>query len=256
VEYLPTLIYLCPLVFLAGFVDSAAGGGGLISIPAYMLTGMPTHFAFGTNKLSAALGTFVSTGRFLRQGAIDVRTATISAISALIGSAVGSRLILSLDDRALKLFLVISLPCVAILLLLRKDKIHENERAHMSVQRTVVLATVIGLVIGLYDGMIGPGTGTFAAIAFNTFMKYDLKIATGNAKVLNLASNIASVVTFAFAGSVFYVIALPAAVFGIAGNFLGAGFALKKGASFIRPMLFIVLGLLITTMIYDFITLR
>jgi len=253
-EYIHSLLYLGPLVFLAGFIDSIAGGGGTISIPAYLLTGMPTHFAFGTNKLSMTFGTAIAAGRYVRNKAIDIRTAIISGINSVIGAAIGSQFALMLDDRTFRLLLIIALPCVAVFLMFRKDKIYEGGREDISSRKTVLLATVIGFSIGLYDGIIGPGTGTFAIIAYNTFMKYDLKVASGNAKILNLSSNIASLVTFAIAGNVLFVIGIPAAAFCIAGNYIGAGFAIRKGAKFIRPMLFVVLGLLLLRIIYDFLT--
>jgi len=253
-EYLPTLLYLAPLVFLAGFIDSAVGGGGTISIPAYLLTGMPAHLAFGTNKLSASLGTTVAAWRFIKNKAIDLRTAAISAIGALIGAALGSQFVLMLDDTTLRIMLIIALPCVAVFLVFRKDKFYESNQDGFSKQRITALASLIGFGIGLYDGIIGPGTGTFAIIAYNALMKYDLKTASGNAKVLNLSSNIASLVTFIIAGHVLFVVGLPAALFGIAGNYLGAGFAIKKGTKFLRPMLFVVLGLLMIRIIFDFVT--
>ncbi|MCL2226795.1 MAG: TSUP family transporter [Oscillospiraceae bacterium] len=252
-EYLHTLIYLAPLVFLAGFIDSAVGGGGTISIPAYLLTGMPAHMAFGTNKLSACLGTAIAAGRFIKNKAIDLRTAVISAVGALIGAALGSQFVLLLDDRTLRLMLIVALPCVAVFLIFRKDKVFEAGHEGFSRRKTIVLASAIGFAIGLYDGIIGPGTGTFAIIAYNAVMRYDLKTASGNAKVLNLASNFASLVTFAIAGHVLFAVGLPAALFGIAGNYLGAGFAIKKGAKFLRPMLFVVLGLLLLRVVYDFV---
>jgi uncharacterized membrane protein YfcA len=241
-------------LFLAGFIDSIAGGGGTISIPAYMLTGMPAHYAFGTNKLSMSLGTAFSTGRFVINKAIDIRTAIISGIFSLFGAVIGSRLALLLDDTTFRILLICALPCVAVFIAFRKNKIYESGYENLSLRKSVILASLIGFFIGMYDGIIGPGTGTFAIIAYNTFMKHDLKIAAGNAKVLNLASNIASLVTFSFASNVLFVIGIPAAVFCIAGNYLGSGFAIKKGAKFIRPMLFVVLGLLLIKVIYDFVT--
>jgi len=255
-EYINALIYLGPLVFLAGFIDSIAGGGGTISIPAYLLTGMPAHLAFGTNKLSMTFGTAIAAGRFIKNKAIDIRTAIISGVNSVIGAAIGSQFALLLDERTFRLLLIIALPCVAVFLMFRKNKIYEGGHESISPKKTVILASIIGFSIGMYDGIIGPGTGTFAIIAYNTFMKYDLKIASGNAKILNLSSNIASLVTFAIAGNVLFVLGLPAAAFCIAGNYIGAGFAIRKGAKFIRPMLFIVLGILLIRILYDFLTTR
>ena len=217
-EYIHTLIYLCPLVFLAGFIDSVAGGGGTISVPAFMLTGMPVHFAFGTNKLSMSFGTTIAAGRFIKNKAIDIRTAIISGVTSLIGAAIGSQIALLLDDRTFRLLLIIALPCVAVFLMFQKNTIQDsssgrgskngngrrNKSAHKtcSLRKSIILAAVIGILIGTYDGIIGPGTGTFAIIAYNTIMKYDLKTASGNAKILNLASNIASLATFGKRGFV------------------------------------------------------
>jgi len=253
-EYLHTLFYLCPLVFLAGFIDSVAGGGGTISIPAYLLTGMPVHFAFGTNKLSMTFGTTIAAARFIKNKAIDVRTAILSGIFAVTGAAIGSQIALLLSDRSFRLMLIIALPCVAVFLVFRRNKVYEDGHGSLSPKKSIVLAALIGLLIGMYDGIIGPGTGTFAIIAYNALMRYDLTTASGNAKILNLSSNLASLVTFALAGNVLFLIGLPAAAFCIAGNYIGAGFAIRKGAKFIRPMLFIVLIMLLIKVIYDFIT--
>ena len=252
-EYLHTLIYLAPLVFLAGFIDSAVGGGGTISIPAYLLTGMPAHLAFGTNKLSASLGTTLAAARFIKNKAIDLRVAVLSAVGALIGAAIGSHFVLMLDERTLRYMLIMALPLVAVFLVFRKEKTYEDHHDELSKKKTVVLACIIGLGIGLYDGIIGPGTGTFAIIAYNALMRYDLRTASGNAKVLNLASNIASLIMFAMAGQVLWIIGLPAAAFGIAGNYFGAGFAIKKGTKFLRPMLFVVLALMLARLVFDLI---
>jgi uncharacterized membrane protein YfcA len=250
-EYLRALYYLCPLIFLAGFIDSAVGGGGTISIPAYMLTGMPTHYVFGTNKLSASLGTALAAGRFIKNRAIDIRTAAVSGGASLIGAAIGSRIALLLDDRTFKILLLAALPCVAVFMALRRNVNIESAASRFTIKKSAALASAIGFCIGMYDGVIGPGTGTFAIIAFNVIMKYDLKIASGNAKVLNLASNIASLFTFARAGNVLYVIGLPTAACCALGNYIGAGFAIKKGVRFLRPMLFAVLAILLIKTTYD-----
>jgi hypothetical protein len=216
---------------------------------------MPVHFAFGTNKLSMALGTAIASGRFIRNKAIDIRTAVLSGAFSLAGAAIGSQIALLLSDRAFRLLLIIALPCVAVFLAFRKGKVYEGGHEGPPVLKSVILASVIGFSIGMYDGIIGPGTGTFAIIAYNTFMRHDLKVASGNAKILNLSSNVASLVTFALAGNVLFAIGLPAAAFCIAGNYIGAGFAIRKGAKFIRPMLFIVLAMLLVKVVYDFVTL-
>lgn len=239
-----------PLVFLGGFVDSIAGGGGIITIPAYLFTGMPAHFAMGCNKLSASVGTTGSTVRFLRHGAMDLKVALLAVAGSLAGSTVASRIVLLLDDRVLKTMVLIILPFVALVVLFRKDPGADDLQPDKkrSLIRTIFLAVMIGLLIGGYDGLLGPGTGTFAIIAFTALMGYDLKTASGNAKALNLASNYAALITFVQAGTIYYEIALPAALCGLAGNFLGSGLAIRKGAKFIRPFLIVVLVLIFVSL--------
>ena len=181
------LVFLWFFVFLAGFVDSAAGGGGLISLPAYLFVGLPPHTAIGCNKFSAACGTTLSAARFFKNGAVDWQVAAISAVCSFVASYLGIRIALMINQETLKTVLVIVLPIVAVLLLLKRNFGAENQSADIPKKKAFILAACAGLVIGFYDGLIGPGTGTIAIIVFSAWMKYDLKTASGNAKVLNLA---------------------------------------------------------------------
>lgn len=245
------LVGLYFLIFVAGFIDSVAGGGGLISLPAYMITGMPVHVAYGCNKFSAAFGTTFSTITFLKKRTMDICIASTAAVSSFISSAMASHIALMLDDKILKTLLVIIIPIVSIIILFNKNYGSKNLSGEIGRTKSFIMAVLIGLLIGFYDGLIGPGTGTFAIIAFSVLMKYDLRNASGNAKLLNLASNYASLVTFMFAGTIEYSIAIPAAFFGILGNYIGADLAIKKGAKFIRPMMIVVLILLLVKMLLD-----
>lgn len=249
--FTPMLAVLYFLIFVAGFIDSVAGGGGLVSLPAYMITGMPVHVAYGCNKFSAACGTTFSTFRFFKKGSIDLYFGAAAAVSSFIGSAMAAHIALMLDEKVLKTILVIVIPIVAVIILFNKSYGSENLSGETDPAKKIIMAMFIGLLIGFYDGLIGPGTGTFAIIAFSVLMKYDLRNASGNAKLLNLASNYASLVTFIFAGAVNYSIAIPAAFCGILGNYIGAGLALKKGAKLIQPMLIVVLTLLLVKMLSD-----
>jgi uncharacterized membrane protein YfcA len=239
------------MVGFAGFVDAAAGGGGIISLPAYLFTGMPAHFAYGCNKFSGSCGTTLAVIQFWRYGAVDIKAALIAAAGSFIGSAAGSKIVLLLSDQFLTTLLLFVLPCATVIISIKHNFGWENLSNTLSSRTTIILAFLIGLLIGGYDGLLGPGTGTFAIIAFSSIMKYDLKTASGNAKILNLASNYASLITFAFAGTIFYNVAIPAAICGIAGNYLGSACALRKGGKFIRPMMIIVLILLLAKIIFD-----
>lgn len=250
---LPSLIFVCFLVGLAGFVDAAAGGGGLISLPAYIFTGMPVHFAMGCNKLSASCGTTLAVFKFWKDGALNIRTAVIAAVGSFTGSATGARIALMLSDHFLKTIMLFIIPCAAALIFLKRDLGDEDLSMFLGGKRSAVFAFAIGFFIGGYDGLVGPGTGTFAIIAFSVIMGYDLRTASGNSKMLNLASNYASLITFAAAGTIYYKVAIPAAVCGIIGNYMGSACALTKGSKFIKPMIVIVLTMLLGKMLIDII---
>lgn len=250
---LPVLCIICFFVFLAGFVDAAAGGGGLISLPAYLATGIPAHMAYGCNKFSSACGTTLASLRFLKNRAVDVQTALLAAVGSFIGSGVAARIVLTLDDQFLKRIVIVFLPIAAIVIFMNRGYGEENCVDCLSKKRKVVFALLIGLFIGFYDGMVGPGTGTFAIIAFSILMKYGLKTASGNAKILNLASNYASLITYAANGNVLWMVAVPAAACNVLGSYFGSGMALKKGAAFIRPMIFCVMFLLLIKIVSDII---
>ena len=235
----------------AGFVDSAAGGGGLISLPAYLFAGLPVHYTYGTNKFSAACGTTFATAQFFQKGAMNIRVGLLAAVGSFVGSALGSHIVLLLSDQVLRTMMLIILPVAAVLILWRRDLPDENRDDGTLNAKKAVLALAIGLGIGLYDGIFGPGTGTFAIIAFTTLMGFDLRTAGGNAKVLNLASNYASLVTYLSSGLVVFSIGIPCAISGIVGNLLGSHFALKNGAKFIRPMMLVVLVLLLGKIVSD-----
>ena len=244
-------IIVCPLVFLGGLIDAVAGGGGLITLPAYLIAGLPAHMASGTNKCGNAFGTFLSTGRFLKRGDVHVPSAIAGAIGALAGAWVGARLNLVMPEQMLYYVMLAVVPVMAVFLIFKRDFGQEDRSGELSRGQLMAMAAGIGLVIGGYGGFFGPGAGTFLMLAFTGLCRFDLLTASGNTKVANSASNLASLVTFAIAGKVMWVVGIPAALCGIAGNYVGSGLALKGGAKVIRPMFFVVLLLLLIRLIYD-----
>ena len=244
-------IIVCPLVFLGGLIDAVAGGGGLITLPAYLIAGLPAHLASGTNKCGNAFGTFLSTGRFLKRGDVHMPSALAGAAGALVGAWVGARLNLVMPEQMLYYIMLAVVPVMALFLLFKRDFGQEDQSGTLSRGQLMAMAVGIGLVIGGYDGFFGPGAGTFLMLAFTGLCRFDLLTASGNTKVANSASNLASLVTFAIAGKVMWVVGIPAALCGIAGNYVGSGLALKGGAKVIRPMFFVVLLLLLIRLIYD-----
>ena len=216
-----------------------------------MVTGLPVHLLYGANKFSSACGTTFASAMFFRSGALDLQVALIAAAASFAGSTLGSRLVLLLSGEVLKIMVLVMLPIAAIIIFTQRKLPEEDRSSQVPRKKALVLAAVIGLLIGLYDGLVGPGTGTFAIIAFTSVLKFDLRTASGNAKVLNLASNYASLITYIGAGNVPFALAIPCAVCNILGAILGSHFALSKGGKFIRPMLLVVLVLLLGKMAMD-----
>ena len=253
---LQAFLIILPAVFLAGVVDSIAGGGGLLSVPAYLAAGLPPHFVLGNNKFSSSFGTLFATLRYHQHGLIDIRVALLSAGFALIGSFLGASSVLLLRPDFLRLLLVVLIPLVAVLTLANRSLGRENHSHQQSKQRKYALAVLAGLLLGFYDGFFGPGMGMFLILFYTLGLKYDFVTANANTKVVNLASNIAAVVTFIAHGKVIFLIGIPAAIAGIAGNLLGAKLVIKRGGSVIRPVFIFTLLLLFGKILYDLLASR
>jgi len=237
-------------VFLAGFIDSIAGGGGLISLPAYYMAGLPPHFALGTNKLSSSIGLIFSTGAYLREGYVYKPLIPVSIAGALIGSWLGARSILLLDEQILRWIMVIVIPVIALLIIFKKDILSPEER-EFNPTREQIIGAIVALTIGWYDGFFGPGAGTFLMLAFVGILKLNAVTACGNTKVVNFCSNIAALAVFMMAGTVNYILALSGAVFAILGNILGAKLTIKNGTKLIKPVMLVVVLILMITIIKD-----
>ena len=237
-------LIVCPMLFLAGLVDAIGGGGGLISLPAYLLAGVPIHQTIATNKLSSTCGTALATARFIREGLVNWRLAVPTILVAMLGSSLGANLSMMVADGVMEMVLFIVLPVVAFVVLNPKI-FHDNEETDLVLDRKLwITAIVSAFVVGVYDGFYGPGTGTFLIIAFTVFAKLDIRTSNAQAKVINLTTNITSLAIFLMSGQVVVLLGLAAAVCNMAGNYVGAGLALTKGSRITRPVIVLVLGLL------------
>ena len=239
------VVMLCCLgVFTAAFIDSIGGGGGIIAVPTYLMafSGYPTYYVLGTNKLSSSIGAFFSTARFIRHGYVDWKLCVPAIALALLGSTCGVRLQHHTPDTVLKYTLLVVLPMVAVISLRGREWPDEPEEIDPKKRRAIVW--VSALVLGMYDGYYGPGTGTFLMLTFIRFGKMDVKHASGCMKVINLASNFGSLCTAMAGGYVYFGVGLICAVFSILGHYLGAGLALKNGTRLVRPTITFVLVLL------------
>lgn len=175
-------LIVCPLVFLAGFVDAIAGGGGLISLPAYLIAGLPVHTAIGTNKLSSGMGTAVATWRFWQKGYIPVKEALAGILLALAGSWTGAKIVLMIDDSVFRIIMLFVLPLTAIYVMCNKSMGEHVKQESLSARRTILLVAVVAFVVGVYDGFYGPGTGTFLMILLTSAAKLSLQKAAGVTK--------------------------------------------------------------------------
>ena len=245
-------IIVCPMLFAAGFVDAIGGGGGLISLPAYLFAGLPVHMAIATNKLSSSCGTALATGRFIRQGLVNFRLAVPSVVAAVLGSSLGARLSLAVSEEIMKSILLAVLPVAAFIVL--NKHLFRNDGKHTPVadRRTMVICIAAAFVIGIYDGFYGPGTGTFLIIAFTVLARMTVESANAQTKVINLTTNITSLTFFLLNGQVLFPLGLVGALCNMAGNWVGSGLAITKGTKIVRPFVLLVLLLLLAKILFNF----
>lgn len=252
-SYIGTLCFLCPLIFVAMFIDSIAGGGGIITIPAYLVTGMPITTVYGTNKFVACAGTAFGAGNYIRKKCVNWTVAFPALCGALIGSFCGAQLALHLSQQVLQICLVVILPVVALVMIFNRGfGDEENQKPMRGKIGTILVGFAIGLIIGCYDGFFGPGTGMFLSLAFVLFERLSLIYATGTTKVVNLASNFAALVAYLIAGTVDFKIAIPCTICSIAGCLLGSQCAIKKGTKFIKSIMIVAAMLLLVKIVWDF----
>ncbi|MDL2248259.1 TSUP family transporter [Tyzzerella sp. OttesenSCG-928-J15] len=250
-DYFKQLLILCPLIFLSGFVDAIAGGGALISLPAYYAVGLAPHTVLGTNKLSSFVGSSASAARFIKNKSFYKETVIPSIALALLGSSFGARLAMYLPEEVLRYILIIALPLLAIFILRNKGFAEPDANKLANKKRVLIICSAASFIVGAYDGFFGPGTGTFLILIYTSFVGFDLLTSMGNAKIVNLSANIAALAVFASSGKVDYALAIPAAASSMLGHYLGSGLALKNGKKIVKPMMLAVMALLLIKLISD-----
>ncbi|TVP14031.1 TSUP family transporter [Shewanella sp. MSW] len=232
---LATVLFLVALV--AGFIDSIAGGGGLLTIPALMWAGLPPATALGTNKLQACGGSFFASLYFVRKGMVNLGEMKLAIGCAFVGASVGTILVQLIDASVLELmlpFLILAIGCY----FLFSKKITEDDRARVLTPRVFAFTAALG--VGLYDGFFGPGTGSFFALAFVSLAGFGLAKATAHAKVLNFSTNIASLIFFALGGKVVWLLGLVMLAGQAAGATLGSRLVITKGSKIIKPLVVVM----------------
>lgn len=243
-----TIVLLAFAALGAGFVDAIAGGGGLITVPALLAAGLPPHVALGTNKGQSVWGSGAAMIAFGRAGRIDRRQALYTFPLALVGAAVGATIVSGISKDALRPIIIGMLLGASVLLVVKKP----NRDADAPAARWYV-AALLALVIGAYDGFFGPGTGTFLIVGFVALCGRSLVHASADAKVVNFASNLASVAVFAQRHTIVWTISLPMALGQLMGGILGAHFAMRGGARVVKIFVLLVSGALIAKLIYDLV---
>lgn len=244
-----TMLFLVIAAFIASFIDSTVGGGGLISTPSLLATGMPVSFALGTNKVAAMMGSFTSVVAFWRAGKVQKRVVFYLMPLSFIGSALGAYVVYLLPAEIMRNIIVVLLVAVAAYTYRRKDW---GDVANIKKFGTIVLllTAAAAFALGFYDGFFGPGTGSFLIFGF-LFLGYDFVTAAGNAKALNFASGAGALVSFAISGTIYWVYGLAMGVSMVFGAIFGSRMAIKHGASYVRPLYLVVTSLLIGKQIYE-----
>ena len=248
------LAILCVVIGFAQFVDAIAGGGGTVSAPAYLALGFPPHITIGTAKCSGVIASAVTVLRFGRQKLFDVKLAAFAAAACFAGSTIGAQLALRISERVLQMIMMTVLPVIAFYLITRKSgQAGEVPEEKMVLSREgLIKGTILAFAIGIYEGLLGPGTGTFLILIFTGVLGLDMLTAAGTAKMVNYAGTMAGFISFLMNGQVLIAYAIPTALCGMVGGYIGSGLALKSGEKIIRPMMLVVVGLLFAKIIYDF----
>ena len=246
------IILLCIAAFAAGFIDAIVGGGGLIQTPAglILLPHLPVATVIGTLKIPAFSGTALASLQYMQKVKIKWGLISLMAVIAFCAAYAGSTLLSKVDNDFMKPLLLVILICVAVYTYTKKNFGTHEEKDHSFTEK-IWFSILIALVIGFYDGFIGPGAGSFLVLAFISLMGFDFLKASAHAKLVNLATNLGSIIFFVSSGKIIFAIAIPMAISNAVGATLGARLAIVKGNKFIRVFFLIIVMGTILRFAYD-----
>ena len=255
IDQLPiaTVVLLCLAALLAGWIDAVAGGGGIIQLPALLIglpPSTPVATVSGTNKLSSIAGTAVASGRYLRKVRVHWPTALVVVGCGFIGSAIGARLV-QLVPRTVFTPLIVVVVAVIGIYAWRRPQLGQANKDKLRTRTYWSLALALGLVAGLWDGMVGPGTGVLLAVGFAAVLGYAFLEATTMAKLANLATNLAALIVLGRAGHVLWGLGACMAACNLIGGALGSGMAIRFGNRFIRVVLLVAVAIIEAKLVYD-----
>lgn len=243
-------LIVLPLVFIASLIDAISGGGGLISLPAYMVTGMPSVLASGSNKLSASVGTVVAAARYLKSGRVLLLPALCAAALAIPGAYLGAGLLNAMPESIYRTIVLVLVPLMALLTVLNRGA---PDRARTMNGARLGLCALTGLLCGLYDGFFGPGTGVLLILGFHWIAGMDTVTASGSAKLCNLASNITALAVHLRNGNVLLALAVPAMLASALGGYIGSALAIRRGAGLIRLAMLLVMAGLVVKLAFEYL---
>ncbi|MBA9001195.1 sulfite exporter TauE/SafE family protein [Thermomonospora cellulosilytica] len=247
------LVLLLMAALAAGWVDAVVGGGGLIQLPALMVfnPGQPVAAALATNKLASIAGTSSAAYAYLRRTKPDLDVAGPAGAIAVASAAGGAACAAVISSDVLRPVIMVVLLGVAALVVLRPDLGRVPRPVLRTRRRTAAAVLVPGVLIAFYDGLVGPGTGTFLVMAFTGLLGADFVRASANSKIINTGTNLGALIVFALQGHVLWALGLAMAVCNIAGAQLGAHMAIKRGAGFVRAVLLCVVTALVLKLAHD-----
>lgn len=253
---LTTLVVLCLAAAAAGWIDAVVGGGGLLLLPALLLglPHVPAAQILGTNKAVAIVGTSGAAVTYARKAPVRVGTALRIGLAALAGSMTGAFFAAGISSEVLRPVIMVVLVAVAAFVMLRPQfgrSAEDGTAPRVTRARTVTAIVLVGGGIGLYDGLFGPGTGTFLVLALTAVLHLDLVTASATAKIVNVCTNGGALAMFAYQGNVMWQLAALMAVFNLAGGLFGARMALRKGSEFVRGVLLVVVFSLVAKLAFD-----
>ena len=249
-----TWLFLALASGFAGFVDAVAGGGGIVQLPALLigLSDKPIPLILGTNKVPSIFGTSSAAVSYFKKVRPDLRLTSYMAIPAFIGSASGARLAASFPKEIFRPLIVVLLICVA-LYTWKKPELGMNERLRFSEKKRHLIVAGLGLTIGFYDGIFGPGTGTFLVFLLVGLVGYAFLKASATAKLVNISTNFGAILSFQFTGHIWWRLGLILALANVTGAIIGSRLAIRGGSPLVRKVFLLVTTILIAKVGYDWL---
>lgn len=253
------LIIICPLIFVAGIIDAIVGSGSVISVPTYLVAGLPVHYAYGTHKFVSFWGMLVSAMRYIKNKNYELRLVIIFSILCMLGTYMGSKFILYINEIYLQYILIFLIMIFFIFSIIKKyrklkkqdDKIQKkvNEIEDLLPRKRLILSLIIGLIVGIYSGTIGIGSISILILIFIKIFKIDQVKSSGNANIIVCLLNLVAMITFILNKKVMLAIAIPATISSMLGHYVGAGLAMKKANKIIEPLLKVIFVILFIELI-------